>query len=315
MVARLEEMKVDLAQPPLQRWQLSGTEEEAARELLAVYQRDLGLAAPMVADISRPLVRPEYWAEMQGIAARAGIAIEEVVCGNLYYDALKAVLVGCTAFAVDTPAGPLHARNLDWWSENDSLRRHTTQTKFLGAQLGEFTTVGWPGFIGMLSGIAPGRFAITLNAVISEEPLQMASPVVFAIRQVFEEAADFKSALQTLRTIPLASDSLLLLTGLREGEMAVIERTPTRAEVRFAENGRIFVTNDYKTMQTRLRSIESELQATACGRYNRISELVASCVPTNATECLSYLNDPAVRMSITVQQMVFHAATGLCLVQ
>jgi acid ceramidase len=308
-------MQVDLTRPATLRWDLSRVEEAAARELLAVYQRDLGLPAPLVAELSRPAVRADYWDEMQGIASRAGVPIEEVVCGNLYYDALKAVLVGCTAFAFDTPTGPLHARNLDWWSENDSLRRHTIQTKFVGAPEGEFTTVGWPGFIGTFSGVAPKRFAITLNAVISDEPLQMAAPVVFALRQVLEEAANFESALQTLRTIPLASDSLLLLTGVREGEMAVIERTPTRAEVRFAENGIIFVTNDYRKMHTGLRSLESELQATACRRYDRISELVASRVPRDAGECLTYLSDPAVCMGITVQQMVFQAATGLCFVQ
>lgn len=308
-------MQVDLTRPATLRWDLSSTEEAAMRDLLAVYQRDLGLPAPLVAEISRPAVRADYWAEMRGIALRAGIPIEEAVCGNLYYDALKAVLVGCTAFAVDTPTGPLHARNLDWWSENDSLRRHTIQTKFVGAQEGEFTTVGWPGFVGAFSGVAPNRFAVTLNAVISDEPLQMAAPVVFALRQVLEEAASFESALRTLRTIPLASDSLLLLSGIREGEMAVIERTPTRAEVRFAENGCVFATNDYRKMHTGLRSFESELQATACGRYDRISELVASGVPRDAAECLNYLNDPAVRMGMTVQQMVFHAATGMCLVQ
>jgi len=308
-------MQVDLARPATLRWELSSTQEAAARDLLAVYQRDLGLPAPMVAELSRPAVRADYWAEMQGIALRAGIPIEEVVCGNLYYDALKAVLVGCTAFAVDTPAGPLHARNLDWWSEDDSLRRHTVQTKFAGAPAGEFTTVGWPGFVGAFSGIAPNRFAITLNAVISDEPIQISTPVVFALRQVLEEAASFESALQTLRTMPLASDSLLLLTGVGKGEMAVIERTPDRAEVRFAENGCIFVTNDYRKMHTGLRNFESELQATACGRYDRISELVATRVPMDATECLAYLSDPSVRMGITVQQMVFHAATGMCLVQ
>ena len=74
-----------------------------ARDLLAVYQRDLGLAASLVAELSRPAVRAEYWDEMQGIASRAGVPIEEVVCGNLYYDALKAVLMASTAFAVDTP--------------------------------------------------------------------------------------------------------------------------------------------------------------------------------------------------------------------
>jgi acid ceramidase len=308
-------MQVDLTRPPTLRWNLSRVEEAAARELLAVYQRDLGLPAPLVAELSRPAVRADYWEEMQGIASRAGVSIEEVVCGNLYYDALKAVLIGCTAFAVDTPSGPLHARNLDWWSENDSLRRHTTQTKFDGAREGEFTTVGWPGFVGAFSGVAPNRLAITLKVVISDEPVQMAAPVVFALRQMLEDAASFEAALRTLRTIPLASDSLLLLTGVREGEMAVIERTPTRAEVRFAENGRIFVTNDYRKIQTGLRNVESELQATTCGRYDRISELVASRVPRNATACLSYLTDPAVRLGITVQQMVFHAGTGLCLVQ
>jgi acid ceramidase len=308
-------MQVDLTRPATLRWDLSSTEEAAARDLLAVYQRDLGLPAPLVAELSRPAVRADYWAEMQGIALRASVPIEEVVCGNLYYDALKAVLVGCTAFAVDTPSGPLHARNFDWWSENDSLRRHTTQTRFVGAREGEFTTVGWPGFVGAFSGVAPNRFAITLNAVISDEPIQIAAPVVFALRQVLEEAASFESALRTLRTIPLASDSLLLLTGVREGEMAVIERTPTRAEVRFAENGCVFVANDYRKMHTGLRSFESELQATVCGRYDRISELVASRVPRDATECFNYLNDPAVRMGTTVQQMVFHVATGMCLLQ
>src|SRR5439155_2255690 len=111
---------------------------------------------------------------------------------------------------------------------------------------------------------------------------QMAAPVVFVLRQVLEEAASFEAALRTLRTIPLASDSLLLLSGVRKGEMAVIERTPTRAEVRFAENGCVFVTNDYRKLHTGLRSFESELQATACRRYDRISELVASRVPREA---------------------------------
>src|SRR5215467_2629901 len=103
-------MQVDLNRPAILRWDFSGVEEAAARDLLAVYQRDLGLPAPLVAELSRPAVRADYWAEMQGIALRAGISFEDVVCGNLYYDALKAGLCGCTGLAVDTPTGPLDAR-------------------------------------------------------------------------------------------------------------------------------------------------------------------------------------------------------------
>ncbi|QOY89663.1 C45 family autoproteolytic acyltransferase/hydolase [Paludibaculum fermentans] len=308
-------MRVDLHRPAETRWQLSTAQQDAARELLAVYQRDLGLQPAVVAGMARPIVRADYWAEMEGIASAAGVPVDVVVTGNLYYDALKAVLVGCTAFAVDTPNGPLHARNLDWWSENDVLRRHTLETEFVGGPAGRFRTVGWPGFVGAFSGVAENRFAVTLNAVISDEPLQAAAPVVFALRQVLEEAENFEAVLHTLRTIPLASDSLLLLTGVREGEMVVIERTPTRAEVRRPENGAIFVTNDYRMLRTGLRGFESELQASACRRYDRASALVASQKPKDAAECFACLSDPEVRMGLTVQQMVFQAGTGLCAVK
>ncbi len=308
-------MHVDLRKPAAVRWTLSPEQTGWARDLLLAYQRDLGLSPSLVSQMSRPVVRRDYWNEMEGLASLAKVPLDDVVCGNLYYDALKAVLVGCTAFAVDTPKGPLHARNLDWWTENDSLRRYTMSTRFTGAIAGEFTTVGWPGFVGVFSGTAPGRFAVTLNAVISDEPLQAASPIVFLLRQVLEEAPDFQSALRTLQEVPLASDSLLLLTGTQAGEMAVIERTPSRAETRFGQNGCIFVANDYRVMQTGLSNIKSELQATACSRYDRVSALIASRVPQSAERCFAYLDDPNVRMGITVQQMVFQASTGMCLVR
>ena len=102
---------------------------------------------------------------------------------------------------------------------------------------------------------------------------------------------------------------------LAQREMAVIERTPSRAEIRLGENGCVFVTNDYRLIRTGLRNLESELQATACRRYDRVSSLVASRVPQDADHCLNYLSDATVRMGITVQQMVFQASTGLCRVR
>lgn len=300
--------------PTRTRWQFSALEAQQARELLSIYQRDLGVAATaLVSELSRSAIPAEYWSEMEGVAAQLGVPLDSVLCGNLYYDALKVALMGCTAFAVDTPIGPLHARNLDWWTDNDALRRFTRQSEFSGSRAGDFVTVGWPGFVGVFSGVAPGRFAVTLNAVISDEsPPQLGMPVVFALRRVLEEASNFEAALESLVNIPLASDSLLLLTGVRQGEMAVVERTPSRAEVRYGENGSIFVTNDYKLIRTGLSGFASELQATACGRYRRAEQLVTARRPQTADECFACLNDDGVRMRITAQQMVLQAATGLC---
>lgn len=309
-------MEVDLTAPAGARWRLLPPEIAEVRELVAIYKRDLGLPASLICEGARPLVGPEYWQEMEGIAYQAEIPFEDVVVANLYYDVLKVVLTGCTAFAVDSESGPLHARNLDWWTENDALRRCTVTIDFTGSRAGVFTTVGWPAFVGVFSAVAPGRFAISLNAVISDEqPPSGAQPVVFVLRDVLERAADFAEALRILEARPLASDSLLLLTGVRKGEIAVIERTPARAEVRFAKDGAVFVTNDYREMQTGLSLPESELQRTACRRFDRISTLVTARRPQSPADCLAYLSDPEVRMGITVQQMVFQAATGRCLVQ
>jgi hypothetical protein len=100
------------------------------------------------------------------------LPVSDVALSNLYYDALKVVL-GCTAFAVDAGEATLHARNLDWWTKNAALARYTTVCHFIGGAGGPFTTIGWPGFVGAFSGVAPGRFAITLNAVLSLERAQL----------------------------------------------------------------------------------------------------------------------------------------------
>src|SRR5580658_2391321 len=89
----------------------------------------------------------------------------------------KTSLMACTAFAIDTPSGPLHARNLDWTSANGRLASETIIVNFRRGEQGPlYRTIGWPGFVGCLSGVAPGRFAATLNAVMSDDPFALAPP-------------------------------------------------------------------------------------------------------------------------------------------
>jgi acid ceramidase len=116
-----------------------------------------------------------------------------------------------------------------------------------------------------------------------------------------------------LTSTEIASDCLLLVTGILPGEMVVVERTPTRAALRSPTNGCLIVTNDYLALQSKTTStgVEQELQQTSCSRFDRASLLLAHHVPRNVTECFSILTDPAIRMRITVQQMVMSAAQGL----
>jgi len=284
------------------------------RQLLAQYMTDLGGGAQfrdVIAAYRDGCIPADYVTELTAIAAMIGVSPDEVLVVNLYYDLLKVVL-GCTAFAVDTDNGPLHARNLDWWTENDLLARSTVLVDMRGAAAGPFRVVAWPGFIGALSGVAPGRFAISLNAVLSDEPPAIAAPITFVLRSVFETARTFAEAVDQLVATEIASDCLLLVTGTQHGEMVVVERTPTRAAVRHADRGRLVVANEYRALATNgtAAGTEQELQRTSCGRFDRATALLAQHGPWRATDCFSVLADPAVQMRLTVQQMVMSAAQG-----
>ena len=157
-------------------------------------KRDPGIRAELVREMSRSVIRDNYWDEMTGIARRAEASIDDVVSGNLYYDAIKAVLMACTALAVDSASG---------------------------------------------------------RASSCQKPrLVDRKPLVKALHNANDVYRNIRGCI--LSDTPTASDSLLLVTGIGTGEMAVIERTPSRAEVRFGAKGYIVVTNDYRKIQTRL---------------------------------------------------------------
>jgi hypothetical protein len=312
----IADLTVDLWQAPAERWKLTSEQRRQARELFAMYTADSGMSpafGEFLAAGAKDLVRPDHWREMESLSRMVELPVRDVVLCNLYYDALKVVLgraFGCTAFAVDTPDGVLHARNLDWWTENEALTRYTATSHFVNAPAGKFTTIGWPGFVGVFSAVAPGRFAVTLNAVLSMDPAQLAEPVVLLIRTIFEEARTFSEARGLLSETPLPCDCLLLLTGVRAGEMVVIERTPARHALRYPKAGFVSVTNGYQALGASLAGGTSDLLNTWCQRFERVQDLIADKRPLDAEDCFRYLADPEVRMNMTVQQMVFCAATG-----
>jgi acid ceramidase len=177
--------------------------------------------------------------------------------------------------------------------------------------------ITWPGFTGALSGVAPGRFAISLNAVLSDELPAFAPPITYVLRSVFEDARSFDEAVERLTTTDIASDCLLLVTGTRPGEMVVIERTPTRAAHRNPVEGRLLVANEYLSLSTSSSAAgpDQELQRTSCARFDRAIALLDQRIPRDEAECFAILTDLAVRMRITVQHMVFSAARGLVAVR
>jgi hypothetical protein len=166
---------------------------------------------------------------------------------------------GCTALAAPSESqdSARLLRSLDW--PFDGLGRLVEVVRQRGSA-GEFWNVTWPGAVGVLTAIAPGRFAASVNQAPVEQHFDtigasvldpaanfwetfMAGayiPSAHLLRQVFETAPDYLTARAKLETTPLASATIFSLVGLAAGETCVIERTrdqyATRSGVASAAN-------------------------------------------------------------------------------
>lgn len=180
-----------------------------------------------------------HLAEIDKIAARLGRPGAHFF--NVSYE------WGCTSSAGPSPDGrtALLRRVLDW--PNKGLGRTVVAAHVTGGAAGDWLTLTWPGYTGVLQAVAPGRFAATLNQAPMERsvgayPLdwlanrvkvwnQPRLTAAHLLRQVFERARDFAEAKEVLTQTPIALPTIYILSGLAPDEACVIERQPDRAHV------------------------------------------------------------------------------------
>lgn len=158
----------------------------------------------------------------------------------------------CTTLAREEASMPWLARTLDW--PYPGLGRYLAVARMRGPA-GDFFNVTWPGYVGTLTAMAPGRFAAsvnqapmrrrTTNRMLRPFDLAMNSlgtllyerrmPPDQLLRQAFETCRTYDEARRLLETMPIARPVIYTLAGCRPGECCVIERTETTANTRESE--------------------------------------------------------------------------------
>ena len=151
---------------------------------------------------------------------------------------------GCTSRACEDEGEAWLIRTLDWPFRG--LGRHTELAQ-MGGECGDFVSVTWPRYVGVLTASAPGRFAAALNQApqwrrtrhrwlrpydyASNAPRGAASAGCMLpdqlLRYAFETCADFAAARRLLETTPVARPAIYTLVGVSARERCVIERTET----------------------------------------------------------------------------------------
>jgi peptidoglycan/xylan/chitin deacetylase (PgdA/CDA1 family) len=185
-----------------------------------------------------------YRSEIAAISAALGFSGVWFLNGSYQW--------GCTAYAREADA-PWLVRTLDW--PFPGLGRHVEIARMAG-QAGEYYSVTWPGFVGVLTGMAPGRFAASINQAPMwrrtrhpwMRPVDMMAnaaatwpvrhmPPDQLLRHVFETAEDFAGARQLLETTPIARPVIYTLAGCKAGERCIIERTTDGFSTRTEDTG------------------------------------------------------------------------------
>jgi hypothetical protein len=158
---------------------------------------------------------------------------------------------GCTC---RVSASPDHQsarliRVLDW--KTPGLGKHVLAARVSGAA-GRYVTLTWPGYTGVLTAMAPGRFSAALNQAPMRKAVgfyvldwaanrrrvwTMPHPTpAHLLRTVFEQAASFAEAKRILTSDPISTPAIFSLAGLKPAETVVIERTETEARVHEGAN-------------------------------------------------------------------------------
>jgi Acyl-coenzyme A:6-aminopenicillanic acid acyl-transferase len=275
-----------------------------ARRLAAIARRSY--SPPVVAFLdwrSRQWVERNdspYVPEIEHIAERLpGAGVHALNCSYEW---------ACTTAAV----APLMMRVLDW--RLDGMGKEVVVARHR-SPAGSWLNVTWPGFVGVLTALAPGRFAAALN----QAPLRRRSYVLpidwlidrlkvngtrallptHLLRLVFETCSNFDEAVEVLRDTPIALPAMFAISSAN-GEACVIERQEERA---FVFEGNEVMANHWLNSQWRRgrsRGIDSN------GRWHALR---ASAAQTDMSQGFGWLRPPVLNR-LTRLAAVMNAATG-----
>jgi hypothetical protein len=265
---------------PLRHAELCRVRARALRDdCLGSWPRAMAPLVPALDRAARGWLRRSgspYTPEIAQIAATLGFSGVFLLNGSYEW--------GCTAIAREEDGAPWLARTLDW--PFPGLGRHADVVR-AQAPAGEYFSVTWPGYAGVLTAMAPRRFAACINQApmwrrtrhpwlrlydLAANALHTWAKVRHMppdqlLRQVFESCETYSDAKAALERAPVARPAIYLLVGCAPGERCVIERIEDGFKTRVDETG---AANDWTPARPRWEA------RIAAGHFLKCSPLEAA---------------------------------------
>lgn len=188
--------------------------------------------------------------ELNAVQASSGVEKSSLIAGNTMFD-LKGMVL-CSGLAINSSrsgtGGPLLGRNLDYPPVGD-IGQYTLVTVLRQPGLRSFASVGFPGVLGVLSGINDAGLALAIHEVVDVRPPQRKFnpngwPYAICYRKVLENCTSIDESIQFIRKLPRASATNLLIAD--KSDVANLEVTPDQVKCLPSVQGTSLCTNHFR---------------------------------------------------------------------
>lgn len=207
------------------------------------------------------------------------------------------MLVGCSSFATwgsqSADSTLLIGRNFDFYV-GDAFAENKLVTFCHPDKGHNFVSIGWPGMIGVLSGMNEAGLTVTINAAKSAMPTSSATPISILTREILQYASNIEEALAIAQKRKTFVSESILIGSAKDGRAAIIEKSPEKT-VLFSgkEKDRIICTNHYQSEEFSKdeRNMENIRTSDSPYRFARLEELLDENRPMDPVKAASVLRN------------------------
>ena len=207
------------------------------------------------------------------------------------------MLVGCSSFATwgtqSADSSLLIGRNFDFYvgdafAENKQVAFYTPDQGY------KFASVGWPGMIGVLSGMNETGLTVTINAAKSAVPTGSATPISILTREILQYASTIDEAFAIAQKRKTFVSESILIGSSKDGKAAIIEKSPEKTVLfKGKEANRLICTNHYQSEEFSKdeRNMENIRTSDSPYRFARLKELISENLPIDTSKAASILRN------------------------
>jgi predicted choloylglycine hydrolase len=261
-------------------------------------QRMLALTA---ADRFETYLSQEHDAEVKALAKRSNVNARQMMLAQCFLDLSAAT--ACSTVTLPADAAPdgvaRFGRNLDFPSF-DIADKESVVLAYRPTGKNAFVSVGWPGLIGVLSGMNEHGLCVSNMEVHRTMRLPDAMPYTLLYRTVLEKCRTTDEAIALVKATPRQSANNLMVMDAA-GSRAVLEITPQGVNLRRGEAGKaLFSTNHQRDQDCDTPG--------RCDRYDSLHNAAGSKFGQINVATIEGMLKAASQKQITMQSMIFEPA-------